>query len=210
MNGVKGEKMSAEHPNTKSIRRTMHDTQNLAQWLNDTSQGSQRAFERLYSAASPKLFAVLLRIVKKPDLAEDILQDVFVKIWQHAADYCPDKGAPMNWMARIARNQALDRLRKLGREPRCEEPESWEWIGDLIGEPLDATQADCDMQRAMRCLADLQEPQRRCLLLAYYYGYTHEELAAELGAPLGTVKSWIRRGLVKARNYLEVDELQQP
>lgn len=181
----------------------MPDPEVLQQLLFQCAREDRDAFSKLYQLTSAKLFSFLLRILKKPDLAEDALQEIFLKIWHRAADYRPDRGAPINWMMRITRNHALDRLRRKAREPRSEEPPEWEqWLSPDAG-PADQASNSADIKRFVECLDELQDEQRKSLLLAYYYGYTHDELAETLQAPLGTVKSWVRRGLQRVKACIE-------
>ncbi len=177
------------------------DDQELMALLAATAQGQEEAFARLYRHSAPNLFAVLVRILKRKDWAEEALQETFVRIWNHAQDYRPHRGRPMTWMQSIARYRALDMLRRLPLELLHE---------DLSGH-TDAAAADSradpiqhmDDELLRRCLEELQEQARTCIIMAYYEGYTHEQLSARLSAPLGTVKSWIRRGLGRLRECLE-------
>ncbi len=166
-----------------------------------TARGQEEAFARLYRHTAPNLFAVLLRILKRRDWAEETLQEAFVRIWNHAQDYSPHRGRPMTWMQSIARYRALDMLRRQPPELLQE---------DLHG-GVDAAAADgradpvqhMDDELLRRCLEELQERARTCIVMAYYEGYTHEQLSVRLSTPLGTVKSWIRRGLRRLRECLE-------
>ena len=169
------------------------------------AQRQESAFEELYGLCSAQLYGVLLRILKIEAIAEEALQESFVKIWEKADSYVPEVGAPMTWMASIARHQALDVLRRRGRREDLES-------GDLIS-LIDATpdaakpvhEMSADAQLLLRCLERLPEAARDCIVQAYCEGYSHEELSAARGTPLGTIKSWIRRGLVSLRRC--VDEL---
>ena len=156
--------------------------------------GDRRAFQRLYQISSPRLFAIAVRILRRRDLAEEALQDAFVAIWQRAGQYQAARGAPMAWMGTVVRNRAIDLLRRGGQEVTGLEPDR-----HARAEP-----ALSDLAENVRnCLATLQESQRRAILLAYYYGMTHQELADRLDAPLGTVKSWVRRGLLQIKDCLQ-------
>lgn len=152
---------------------------------------------------APRLFAVLVRILGRRELAEEALQDVFISIWHNAAGYRPELGNPLTWMISIARYRAIDLRRRSRRELL---------LGD-IGPLADAADPGADPLRdAMRetaaaaldeCLGRLRSEPRACLQLAYLNGLTHEEVAASVGQPLGTVKSWIRRGLQALKECLE-------
>lgn len=178
------------------------DSSLLAQLLAESGSGDKSAFSELYQETSANLFGLALRILRRRDLAEETLQDGFVKIWRHAADFDPQKGNPLSWMATIIRNNALDRLRRakwerpLGRDG--ETPD----VPDENAEPLDETISGREADALQRCLDELEEPAREAIQMAYWKGLSHQELAGRLKKPLGTVKSWVRRGLEKLRNCL--------
>lgn len=183
----------------------MTDRQELAQWLAETATGSQSAFKELYDATSPQLYSLLLRILRNPDSAQDVLQDAYVKIWQKAGSYTPERGAPLTWLLSIARYSALDRLRR--KRPEVTLPDDPELEAALLADEKgqNPSRANEDLQTlgaVQTCLKTLEAKQRNSVLLAYYEGLTHEELSARLDAPLGTVKSWVRRGLSRLRDCL--------
>ncbi|WP_370153046.1 MULTISPECIES: sigma-70 family RNA polymerase sigma factor [Pseudomonadota] len=184
----------------------MADPEQLARLLSATAGGDQRAFRHLYDASGPHLFGLLLRILKRRDWAEEALQDCFLKIWQKADTYSPEKGAPLTWLMTIARYRALDLLRM--KRPEVELPEDGEdasmsFADESSGIDPEAGAVEKEgMGRLAECMEGLQDEQRRSVLLAYYEGYTHQELARRLEAPLGTVKSWVRRGLQRLRECL--------
>ncbi len=156
-----------------------------------------KALEQLYALASPKLFAVILNMVRRRDIAEDILQDSFINIWNNADRYRADKSAPMTWMSRIVRNRTIDWLRCQPKQEIGHE-DADEMAGTLSFESAS------DSNFALHeCLDELESTQRRAILQVYFRGLTHRELAERWGDPLGTIKSWIRRGLEKLRLCLE-------
>jgi RNA polymerase sigma-70 factor (ECF subfamily) len=178
---------------------------NLAQLLQATANGDELAFRRLYQASSSHLFGLLLRMLKRRDWAEEALQDCYVKIWQKADTYSPDRGQPLTWLMTVARYRALDLLRM--KRPEVEMPDEADappmTFADEAGEDPEARAVEREgIGRLQECLGGLAEEQRRGVLLAYYEGYTHQELARALDAPLGTVKSWVRRGLQRLRECL--------
>lgn len=183
----------------------MNRTKDLADWLASAAGGDEQAFASLYQAVAPQIYALLLRMLKRRDWAEEALQDAFLKIWQNAETYTPDRGAPLAWLMSIARYRALDLLRRKRPEvPIGDEGEAaFLGIADIGQEPY-AQSEELDALTALQhCLETLQEEQRESVLLAYYEGYSHSELARRLKAPLGTVKSWVRRGLIRLRECLE-------
>lgn len=178
----------------------------LAELLAATARGDQRAFRDLYTASSPHLFGLLLRILKRREWAEEALQDAYLKVWQKAETYEPGKGAPLTWLMTVARYRALDLLRM--RRPEVEMPEEGEEepmsLADTFSQsPEDSAVEGEGLGRLQNCMKGLQDEQRRSVLLAYYEGYTHQELAERMKAPLGTVKSWVRRGLTKLKECLD-------
>lgn len=168
-----------------------------------TATRDQQAFADLYAASSAKLFGVVLRILRDREQASEVLQEAYLRIWQHAADYRPDKGSPMTWMITVARNRALDRRR--GRRPELplDEIGELEDLSDDRPNPLDGIVFGAQARALGQCLGELESRQRQCVLLAYAEGYTHGELAERLDCPLGTVKSLIRRGLLRLKDCLE-------
>lgn len=169
---------------------------NFAELLQRCSKQDQQAFKQLYQEASPKLYSLALRLMQKPELAEDVLQEAFIKIWQKADSYNVQKGKALTWMATVTRNKALDKLRslKLKYAETDIQYEGLDFASDDL-EPEHQEDLSQEMQRLRECLKQLQPAQRECILLSYYYGHTHQELSEKLNKPLGTVKAWIRRGL---------------
>ncbi|MDA3920250.1 MAG: sigma-70 family RNA polymerase sigma factor [Salinisphaera sp.] len=183
----------------------MADREQLTEWLTATAAGDERAFQQLYGATSSHLYAVLLRILRSPDRAQDALQDAYIRVWQKADTYSPDRGAPLTWLMSIARYRALDLLRR--KRPEVAMPEEPDMIATLLEDeqslsPLEENENQQSLDAIRHCLGTLAPQQRDSVLLAYYEGLTHQELSARMDAPLGTVKSWIRRGLLRLRECL--------
>ncbi len=164
----------------------------------------RQAFESLYRETSAQLFGLVLRIVRDRELANDVLQEAYVKIWHRAGDFRPQKAQPITWMGTVARNQAIDLIRRAASRPVTGEPvEDLHWLADAGPGPVEmASQAQAN-QALHECLRVLEGPQRQAMILAYFEGMTHEELARHLDTPLGTVKSWLRRGLQRLRKCLD-------
>jgi RNA polymerase sigma-70 factor (ECF subfamily) len=171
----------------------------LVDLLSRTANGDKSAFRALYAEAGPKLFAICLRMMKNRDEAEDVFQEAFVKIWERSHQYDAAKGQALGWLATIARNCALDRLRKPGRRVLPFDEAVVEEI-DAHVQGIDQTAEGRDLKR---CLEALREDYRRVVVLAYVNGMTHEELAGQLDRPMGTIKSWVRRGLEQLKGCLE-------
>ena len=166
--------------------------------------GSAEAFERLYRLCAPLLMGVALRIVRRTEVAEEVLHDSFTRIWQMAQSFDPLAARPVAWMVAIARNRALDTAARhdVSRVDAYDE----EAVDRLFDWSEGADDAE-DRRRSTRwlrdCLGRLQAAERQALVLAYQHGLSHGELAAQLQKPLGTVKSWVRRGMASLRQCME-------
>lgn len=175
----------------------------LVKLLAGCGQGNESDFEELYTQCSAQLYGLLLRILKIEGVAEEALQDTFVKIWQKADAYVPDNGSAMAWLCSIARNQGLDLLRRRGLREGRERAD----INGLIEATADTAkplhEMSDDATLLMQCLDELPADVSHCIVSAYCEGYSHEELSQQNGAPIGTVKSWIRRGLISLRKCVD-------
>ena len=174
----------------------------LATLLSRCALGDQQAFERLYRATSSKLFAVALRILRRQDWAEEVLQEAFVNIWNHAPDYASEKAAPLTWMTHIVRNRALDWLRRPQREDAVGEEVQSAWQ-DESASLFERLVLARDAVALNGCLERLEAKQRQMIALAFWHGLAHSELAQHMQQPIGTVKTWMRRGLAMIRKCLE-------
>jgi RNA polymerase sigma-70 factor, ECF subfamily len=178
----------------------------LGDLLSRSALGDREAFARLYQATSAKLYGVALRILRREDWAEEVLQECYVSVWRHASEYNASRATPMTWMTSIVRNRCLDWLRRpnplplevLGNEG------AEEAIQDSGPGPLDTLERTREAGAVARCLRGLEAKQRQAIALAFYDGLSHAELALHLREPLGTVKTWVRRGLAKLRSCLEL------
>lgn len=178
-------------------------TDPLAASLVEVACGDRAAFERVYQAASPRLFAICLRLLPDRAEAEDVLQEVFASIWHKAEQYDPERASPMAWMAMVARNRAIDRLRSPTHALRSAAIELGDELPDGGASPSDEAEASGERERLQRCLQRLDDRRRGLIRTAFFEGATYEELARRSGAPLGSIKSWIRRGLLQLRTCLE-------
>jgi RNA polymerase sigma-70 factor, ECF subfamily len=175
--------------------------QALEPLLARTALGDRAAFRELYQATASKLFGVALRILRREDWAEEVLQECYVSFWRHARDYNAGRAAPMTWMTSIVRNRCLDWLRRPNPEPLDDEALQ-EIESDNPG-PLAELEKGRDTAALARCLRGLEAKQRQAIALAFFDGLSHAELAQHLREPLGTVKTWVRRGLLRLRSCLE-------
>jgi RNA polymerase sigma-70 factor, ECF subfamily len=164
------------------------------------------AFERLYRATSAHLFSVSLRVLRDEGRADEVLQEAYVSIWQKAASYQPEVATPMTWMINIVRNRAIDALRasRKERDSTIElNEEAMDVAADASGDPHALFDESLVKTRINECMLALAPAQRQALALAYYRGMVHTEIAESLNAPLGTVKSWVRRGLDQLKSCLD-------
>ena len=175
----------------------------LASLLAACARRDRAAFERLYRDTSPKLFGVALRILRREDWAEDVLQECYLRIWDHAPEYRAGLAAPMTWMTSIVRNRCLDWVRRPRLEVIDEEGALIDAAASGEPGPLAEAESSSEARALKRCLDTLEARQRQAIALAYYEGLSHAELAHHLRAPLGTVKTWVRRGLLRLKSCLE-------
>jgi len=175
----------------------------IARLLAACARQDRQAFQRLYEMSSPQLFGCLVRMLRNRALAEEALQEVFVQVWRRAAEFQRERGSSWAWLIAITRYRAID----LQRRERRLTGESPEGIEEIAGdeEPHDdrMTLGHHAAAALDRCVAALQPKQRDCILLSYQGGLSHAEVAGRIGEPLGSVKSWIRRGLTALRRCLE-------
>lgn len=177
-------------------------SEELIDLMSRCGQGDRNAFNQLYEATSPKLFGIALRMLTRRDLAEDVLQDSYISIWHHAADYRPDKAAVMTWLITIVRNKCLDILRALPNESSLEEGDDFDdWAASDLT-PLEAATQNSQARALVNCMHLLQPKQRQAIALSYFYGLAHEQLSTQLAQPLGTIKTWIRRGLQSLKSCM--------
>lgn len=196
---------SMENGDTDPQEATRLRNQELEGLLAACAMNDRKAFSRLYTITSAKLYGVVLRILNREDLAQDCLQDAYIKVWNNAGNYRSHLAAPLTWMSAIARNQALDLLRKQKREMTESDDKGFPEQVDNNPLPLEGLSRTDEGRRLDNCLQQLKEQQRQIIALAYFKGMTHDELAAYTETPLGTIKTWIRRGLEQLRRCLDHD-----
>jgi RNA polymerase sigma factor (sigma-70 family) len=175
----------------------------LAAALVRTAAGDRAALRIVYDNSSAKLFGVLLRILKDRSEAEDVLQDVYVTVWRKAALFNPDRASPITWLIAIARNRAIDRLRSGTMIRRTGPIETSAEARDLTPGALDMVVKAEQQARLGFCLGELDPKMSQAIRSAFLDGMTYEQLAERMSVPLETMKSWIRRGLLKLRTCLQ-------
>jgi RNA polymerase sigma-70 factor (ECF subfamily) len=163
--------------------------------------GDRAALKHLYAATSAKLFGIILRILLERGEAEDVLQEVYITVWRKAAEFDATRASPITWLATIARNRAIDRLRARGSRPTS----PLDLAAEVV-EPSPAADALIDTARdaaRVTTALDRLDPKHAAIIrCAYYEGLTYETLAEREGIPVGTLKSWVRRGLIRMRAEL--------
>jgi RNA polymerase sigma-70 factor, ECF subfamily len=167
-------------------------------------QRDVNAFEELYDRHSRLVYSLVLRILQQASTAEEVVQDVFLQLWRNASQYDISRGPFLPWLLTLSRNRALDHLRLKSERQRRREDQADE-VPTVIAVPDFESRLD-EKRRALRVrelIGELQPQQRRAIELAYFEGLSHSEIAAKLQEPLGTVKSWIRNGLLKLKEGLE-------
>lgn len=172
----------------------------LAELLAAVANGDRAALRAVYEQNSVRLFGIANAILRDRDAAADALQDAFLKIAQRAGQFDATRGAAEAWLGGIVRHAALDLVRRHGREMPTDDPT----LGDTAVEPeaLERVAANAEGRRLRDCLAALDERNRKGIVLAFVHGLSHAQVAARLDLPLGTVKAWIRRGLLQLRECL--------
>ncbi len=184
----------------------------LSQLLARAGLGDRAAFARFYEMTSGHLYAVVLRIQRDRASAEDLLQEVYVSVWKAAASFDAARSQPLTWLTSIARNRAIDSLRRQQAQPQTdslsrdyddERPDPAEALADETPGPLALLSRASDARELSSCMERLSAAQRQSVALAFFDGLSHAEVAEQLREPLGTVKSWVRRALMSLKSCLE-------
>jgi RNA polymerase sigma factor (sigma-70 family) len=187
----------------------------LAALLARAGLGDRRAFATLYDRTSAQLFAVVLRVQRDRTLAEDVLQEVYVNVWRAARGFDAAQSQPLTWLTSIARNRAIDSLRRASAQPALVTPrddaddgeggsaDAYAEVPDEADGPLALLERAGEARRVGECMQRLSPSQRQSVALAFYDGLTHQEVAERMRQPLGTVKSWVRRALQTLRGCLD-------
>ena len=187
---------------SEQMTRAFAARSRLIEALVKTGDEDRTAFRELYELTSAKLFGITLRICGDRQAAEDVLHDVYLTIWKRAGAYEPSRASPITWLATIARNRAIDwrRAQATRRASRLDDVPPPADSAPLASEALIADQ---DAHQLHACLETLEQRQREAIRTAFFDGVTYAELAERRNVPLGTLKSWVRRGLQKLRECLE-------
>jgi RNA polymerase sigma-70 factor, ECF subfamily len=179
----------------------MISERDISQLLKRVARNDRAAFSEIYQHSSAKLYGIILRILRRRDLADEVMQEVYVKIWQRAGDFEPERASALAWMASIARNRAIDEVRR--RQPASLEdhPEIREIASDADTGLAALLRSETAKQLA-DCLGELEQDRAQMVVLAYCDGASREELAAKYNQPVNTVKTWLRRALAQLKGCL--------
>lgn len=185
----------------------------LSKLLARAGLGDRAAFATLYERTSSHLLGVVLRIQRDRAQAEDILQEVYVNVWRAAQSFDAAQSQPLTWLSSIARNRAIDSLRRTQTQPQFrstltsstdeEETDVYDTVADDAPGPLDLLSRASDARALSSCMQGLSAQQRQSVALAFFDGLSHAEVAEQMRQPLGTVKSWVRRALMSLKSCLE-------
>lgn len=171
--------------------------------LSKVAGGDEQAFASLYRLTSARLLGIGMRVLGDRSEAEDVLQDVYVSVWAKAAQFDAARSSPLTWLGTIMRNRAIDRLRASPAAMQRAPIELAEMVSDPAPSPAARADAGTQRSRLDDCLARLEARGQALIRTAFFEGATYGELAVRTGSPLGSVKSWIRRGLLQLRECLE-------
>jgi RNA polymerase sigma-70 factor (ECF subfamily) len=186
----------------------------LSRLLARAGVGDRAAFATLYERTSSHLFAVVLRINRDRAQAEDILQEVYVNVWRAASSFDAAQSQPLTWLTSIARNRAIDSLRRLQTQPQMRaavpsadggesEDDVYDTVADDAPGPLDLLSRAVEARALAACMEQLSATQRQSVALAFFHGLSHAEVATQMRQPLGTIKSWVRRSLAALKSCLQ-------
>ena len=181
------------------------DAARLAALMARSARGHEDAFAELYDLTSSRIHAIVLRVLRSPDHAAEVTQEVYVEVWRQSARYSPDKGSVVGWMTTMAHRRAVDRVRSVSSETARDERYAYSGTVRDVDQVWDSVEQKIDVERVRKGMASLTTIQREALTLAYFGGYTQSQVAQLLKLPLGTVKTRIRDGLIGLRDALGVE-----
>ena len=194
-----------DEPTAATTPTRSSENQTLADLLQRAGRGDQEAFATLYDSVVSRLHGLVLRVVRDPAQAEEVTQEAMVEIWRQSARFDPALGSPLSWLMTIAHRRAVDRVRSA--EATSRRDTSYHQRNRVTEHDSTAEEAtqNLEARRVRQALRSLTDTQRGALELAYFGGYTHNEVSTMLGIPLGTAKTRIRDGLIRLRDTLGVD-----
>ena len=194
---------SGSRSETSSGRET--EAAHLVELMTLSSRGHEEAFAELYDRTSQRIYGIILRVLRSPDHAAEVMQEVYVEAWRQSARYSQGKGSVIAWMTTMAHRRAVDRVRSVSSEVARDERYALHGSDREIDQVWDGVEQRLDVERVRKGMASLTPIQREALTLAYFGGYTQSQVAQLLKLPLGTVKTRIRDGLIGLRDALGVE-----
>jgi RNA polymerase sigma-70 factor (ECF subfamily) len=177
----------------------------LDQLMTQVAGGDERAFAELYRRVAPAVFGLVGKVVRNPALSEEVTQEVFVELWRGASRFDPGRGTARSWIMTCAHRRAVDRVRSAERAARRDDLAGRRDQGRPYDEVAEQVETGLEHEHVRRSLDALTELQREAVVLAYYGGHTHREIAELLQVPVGTVKTRLRDGLIRLRDHLGVE-----
>lgn len=181
------------------------DAARLVDLMTECSRGHEEAFSELYDLTAPRIYGIVLRVLRSADHAAEVTQEVFVEVWRQSARYAPEKGSVLSWMTTMAHRRAVDRVRSVVSEVVRDERYAATESDRGVDHVWERVEQKLDVERVRKGMASLTAIQQEALSLAYFGGYTQSQVASLLKLPLGTVKSRIRDGLIGLRDALGVE-----
>jgi RNA polymerase sigma-70 factor (ECF subfamily) len=202
--GVGGQSPASERTAERPDGRES-DAAQLVELMGLAARGHEDAFAELYDLTSRRIYAVIVRILRSPDHAAEVTQEVYVEVWRQSARYAQEKGSVLGWMTTMAHRRAVDRVRSVSSEVARDERYAVQGTQREVDHVWDGVEQKLDVERVRKGMASLTAIQREALTLAYFGGYTQSQVAQLWKLPLGTVKTRIRDGLIGLRDALGVE-----
>ena len=187
----------------QSLLSEQHTTESLANLLIRVAKEDRSAFSELYEATYRKLFGIVYRILKNQAVSEEVLQEVYLKIWDKASSFDANLASPITWMATIARNRTIDEVRK-NQLPSSDTDVDFDLIVDDSMAPDDSFSKSRDLLKLESCLAGLESPRAQMIKAAYLDGCSRQELAERFEQPLGTIKTWLHRSIKQLQGCMNL------
>ena len=189
--------------NAPTVRNVTQNREMLVLAISKVAKGDRGALREVYDQTSAKLFGLCLRILGDGSEAEDTMQEIYLTVWQRAGSFDPARSSPITWLTVIARSRAIDRLRSSSRARTALPIEAARDIHDPAADAATLLEVGQDAGRLNTCVEELEQRHARAIREAFFDGMSYPQLAIRAGVPLGTMKSWMRRSLIKLRECFE-------
>lgn len=177
----------------------------LAELITKIAKECESALGKLYDLTISQVYGLALKILTSTTEADEVTLDVFKQVWNRAFDYSPERGTPLAWLITLTRSRAIDKLRSEGRRKKIHDPLPDE-LTDEVSSPEEKTEIRQKRELIENALSELTPQQRESIELAYFHGLTQTEISARMNEPLGTVKSWMRAGMMKLRDIISPED----